>query len=131
MKKLVVDKDLTYYISTELYKRMQKGLLYLLEHPDGILQTKFCDTFKIPPLWIERMDKLGLIRIKSKWIGTQPNKLMRPWIYTIKIWNIPKAKKIINRNLDIKIVTKETEISDRINRLLDEKESENTNDEDS
>lgn len=122
--KLVIDKELTYYPSDAQYKHIQNVLVYLMQHPDGALQSYLCNTFHLPVLWLERLDKMGVIRISSKWIGKDPDKVNRAWIYTVKIWNKKKALQIIKKDITVRIVTKETEVVDRINRLLDSKETE-------
>jgi len=123
--KLVIDKDLTYYPNDIVYKSMQSMLIYLLQRPDGALQSQLVRKFKITVTWIERLEKTGAIRVTSKWIGKDPKKVNRPWIYTVKVWNKRKALNIIQKDVAIhKMISKESEVADRISRLLDSKERE-------
>lgn len=123
--KLVIDKDLTYYPNDIVYKSMQSMLIYLLQRPDGVLQSQLVRKFKITVVWIERLEKTGAIRVTSKWIGKDPKKVNRPWIYTVKVWNKRKALNIIQKDVTIhKMISKESEVADRISRLLDSKERE-------
>lgn len=123
--KIVIDKDLTYYPNEKVYKYMQDMLLYLMQRPDGALQSTLVLKFKLTVTWLERLDKYGAIRITSKWIGKDPKKVNRPWIYTIKIWNKRKALSIIQKDITFhRLISKETEVVDRIGRLLDSKEKE-------
>jgi len=117
-----IDDKLSYYPRDEVVRRVKKLLIYLLKKGDrvGISETLAELKLKLSPIWIDRLDKFGAIKLESNYKGGRRLYGRNPVKFYVRLWDKKKAKEILSHELKLPKSFKDEQMSSRILKHMEE-----------